>query len=210
MCLCERYLQFGQPVRDIADIASVSYRAYKAGRWAKRKLAAYINSHRKQEESLSHKYWKPCAVEATADETNADEANADEANADEANATDAPRPPADEDRNSILVKKTNRSFLDRFELSEEDREFLAQLYRSEGDPKAPEILDTKGIDLDAKPLDEQKRVVVDVQKLGKLEEALYAHPSDSIVRLDATLPRDRKKLVKRWKRDQSYRRRCAV
>lgn len=172
-------------MKNIADIASVSYRAYKACRWAKRKLIAHVNSHRKRED-LSRMHMKPWITQA-----NATHANATNANTTEANTTDATRPTVDEERNSIQVNVVNHLSLAQSNLPGIDLTTL-------------EFLRTKGIVLD-KPTVKND---LDEKKLGKLQEALCAHPPLTKRQLDATLPDDLQKLEMRFNQGRATR--CAV
>lgn len=139
----------------IADIAPVSYRAY---RFLKRELtAAYTVLQRKREERRNRKYMKLWAAEAKATEADAAEANATEAKATEANATDAPQPAADEDSNSIQVKVVKHSEFAKCYVTGINSADQVDIEHSS---KAI-VLDTK------KP---------DMKKLGKLSEALHSHP----------------------------------
>lgn len=183
MCFeSERSLRWSSPsVKNIADIASVSYRAYKGCRWVKRKLVAHINSHRKREDGLSRMHMKPWPAGA---------------NVTRANATDAPRPTADEERKSIQVNVV-------------DHLFLAQLDSSGMDPATLALLEIRGMVQDTTMRDkENKEELGKLGKLGRRAEALCSHRPFAIRRLDATLPDDLPQLAMRA--NQAHASSCAV
>lgn len=196
-------------MKNIADIASVSYRAYKGCRWVKRKLVAHINSHRKRQDGLSRMHMKPWPAGANVTRASVTRVNVTRANATnahtaaEANTTDAPRSTADEERKSIQVNVV-------------DHLFLAGLDLSTIDPKARELLNNRDIVPDTATRDKVNKeksgtTTLDEKKLGKpgtQAEALFSHPPFAIRRLDATLADDLLKLAMRA--NQAHASRCAV
>ncbi|UKZ64632.1 uncharacterized protein TrAtP1_005843 [Trichoderma atroviride] len=198
-------------VKNIADIASCSYRAYKlcrrGCRFLKREYTSYMNSRRKREDGLRmHIHMKPC-TQANATDENATDANATEANTTEANTTDAPRPSADEKRKSIPVNIIEYSFPAPSEqgIDKETLKHIKGVMTKKPNTTTPdgeESNTTTGDDKNPKPPTWKR------ENLGILEEALCAHPPSTITRLNATLPDDLRKLKMRF--DHAPATRCVV